>query len=174
MKQENYLVYGATGAQGSAVVSALRAGGKNVRVLLRNTDNKSLFEGHGVEVAFGDLDSPAQLLAASRDVAGIYFALPLQFNAYKATLWGRNAIDAAVAAEAPLIVFNTSNISLMVNNPFLSRRIINVGINADVSCTIRVIIIIKDITNKAKPGLYFRPGNTRPHIETIPVFILTV
>ena len=108
MKQETYLVYGATGAQGSAVVSALRAGGKNVRVLLRNTDNKSLFEGHGVEVAFGDLDSPAQLLAASRDIAGVYFALPLQFNADKATLWGRNAIDAAVAAEAPLIVFNTS------------------------------------------------------------------
>ena len=108
MKQETYLVYGATGAQGSAVVSALRAGGKNVRVLLRNTDNKSLFEGPGVEVAFGDLDSPAQLLAANRDVAGVYFALPLQFNVDKAVGWGKNAIDAAVAAKAPLMVLNTS------------------------------------------------------------------
>jgi len=108
MNEQTYLVYGATGAQGSAVVSALRAGGKNVRVLLRNTDSKSSFEAAGVEVAIGDLDSPAQLLAASRDTAGVYFALPLEFNVDKAVRWGKNAIDAAVAAKAPLMVFNTS------------------------------------------------------------------
>ncbi|WP_265214759.1 SDR family oxidoreductase [Herbaspirillum lusitanum] len=108
MQEKIYLVYGATGAQGGAVMSALRASGKKVRVLLRNTDGKSSFEAPGVEVAIGDLDSPAQLLEASRDVAGVYFALPLQFNADRAILWGRNAIDAAVAAKAPLMVFNTS------------------------------------------------------------------
>lgn len=108
MKEQTYLVYGATGAQGNAVVAALKASGKNVRVLLRNTDNSSLFDRPGVEVAIGDLDSPAQLLVASRDVDGIYLALPVQFNVDKAVRWGKNAIDAAIAAKAPLMVFNTS------------------------------------------------------------------
>lgn len=117
MKQQTYLVYGATGAQGGAVIAALRASGKNVRVLLRKADNTSSFEGPGMEVVIGDLDSPAQLLAASRDVAGIYFSLPLEFNADKAVRWGKNAIDAAVAAKAPLIVFNTSIVGAAQANP---------------------------------------------------------
>lgn len=108
MKEQTYLVYGATGAQGGAVVSALKASGKKVRAILRESDNRSALDAGGIEVVIGDLDSPVQLLAANRDVAGVYFALPLQFNVNKAVRWGKNAIDAAIAAKAPLMVLNTS------------------------------------------------------------------
>lgn len=102
-----YLVYGATGAQGRAVAEALLADGQRVRALVRDPA-ASVFAGDPrLELAEGDFEHPESLLAASRGVAGIYLMLPLQFDRETALRWGKAAIDAAVAAKAPLVVFNT-------------------------------------------------------------------
>lgn len=102
-----YLVYGATGAQGRAVADALLAEGERVRALVRDPA-ASVFAGDPrLELAEGDFERPESLLAASRGVAGIYLMLPLQFDRETALRWGKAAIDAAVAAKAPLLVFNT-------------------------------------------------------------------
>lgn len=104
------LVYGAGGAQGGAVARALLARGDRVRLVLRNPERNPFSGVAGVEVATADLADPASLVAASRGVRGVSLVLPLCYEHATAVQWGRNAIEAARAADAPLLVFNTSSV----------------------------------------------------------------
>ena len=99
------LVYGATGGQGSAVVHAALAAGKKVRILLREGSTHPF--GDTVEVARGDLADPASLARASAGVEAVYLLIPVTADRDDVAQWGRNAIDAAVAAGAGMLVFNT-------------------------------------------------------------------
>jgi NAD(P)H dehydrogenase (quinone) len=98
------LVYGATGAQGSAVVRAALGADMKVRLLLR--DGTAHRFGAGVEVAPGDLGDPVRLRKAHDGVDAVALTLPLSPDREMLVRFGRNAIDAARAASVKLLVWN--------------------------------------------------------------------
>lgn len=105
-----YLVYGASGAQGGAVASALLGRGERVRLVLRSADRNPFKKNPNVEIAIGDLADKASLVRASRGVDGVSLVVPLIFDQGLAVQWGNNAIEAAVEAQAPMLVFNASSV----------------------------------------------------------------
>ena len=100
------LVYGAAGAQGSAIVRAALEAGAHVRVLLR--PGRANPYGDRVDVVRGDLADRASLDRASLGVDKVVLTLPLLYDREALARLGRNAIDAARAAGVKLLVFNTS------------------------------------------------------------------
>ena len=107
---KRFLVYGGTGAQGGAVVKALLNHGARVRMLVRDLAKNSFAGDQRVEPVVGEFGDQASLVRASRAVDGVYLVMPLVYDRPKVVQWGKNAIDAAVEAGAPLIVFNTSSV----------------------------------------------------------------
>lgn len=108
--QEKYLVYGAHGFQGGAVVRALLAQGKRVRVLARTPAASPFARDERIELVSGDFDDVASLRRASAGVDGVYLMMPLSFDHPRVTQWGKNAIDAAADSSAQLLVYNTSGL----------------------------------------------------------------
>lgn len=104
------LVYGATGAQGGAVVRALLADGARVRILTRSPALNPFAADERVEAVHGDFDDPASLRRASQGVGGVVLVMPLVFERERVVRWGRRAIDAAIEARAGTLVFNTSGV----------------------------------------------------------------
>ena len=100
------LVYGAAGAQGSAIVRAALAAGAKVRVLLR--DGTANPFGDAVEVARGDLLDAASLNRASAGIDKVALTLPQAPDRELLRQSGHNVIDAAKAAGAKLLVWNTT------------------------------------------------------------------
>jgi NAD(P)H dehydrogenase (quinone) len=100
------LVYGAAGAQGSAIVRAALAAGATVRVLLRQGTANPF--GDAVDIVRGDLADPARLHLASLGVDKVVLMLPQIADRMMVAQFGRNAIDAAKAAAVKLLVLNTS------------------------------------------------------------------
>jgi uncharacterized protein YbjT (DUF2867 family) len=107
---EKYLVYGANGGQGGAMVRALLAKEKRVRVVARNPGRSVFRDDPRVEVVTGDLDDLASLQRACDGVSGIYLMLPLNFDHPRVSRWGQNAIDAASGSSASLLVFNAGGL----------------------------------------------------------------
>lgn len=104
------LVYGATGAQGGAVVRALLADGARVRILARSPARNPFAGNDRVEALQGDFDDAASLRRASQGAAGVVLVMPLAYDRERVVRWGRQAIDAAVEAGAGVLVFNTSSV----------------------------------------------------------------
>jgi uncharacterized protein YbjT (DUF2867 family) len=122
---EKYLVYGAGGAQGGAVVQALLAQGARVRLVARDP-RRSPFGGDGrVEVVAGDLDDRDSLRRACDGVTAVYLMMPLAFDYRKMLSWGRNAIDAASDSGASRLVFNTGGLvpERAVGIPMLDTKV---------------------------------------------------
>jgi NAD(P)H dehydrogenase (quinone) len=105
-----FLVYGASGAQGSAVVNALLARGDRVRVISRKAVSNTFAGNPAVELAVGDFADKPSLLQASMGVDGVALTLPLVFDQAAAVQWGKNAIDAAAQVKVPVLAFNTSSV----------------------------------------------------------------
>jgi NAD(P)H dehydrogenase (quinone) len=98
------LVYGAAGAQGSAIVRALLAEGATVRVLLRpGTANPF---GHVVDIVRGDMADREKLWLANLGVDSVVLTLPTIPDHMRSVELGLNAIEAARAAGVKLLVFN--------------------------------------------------------------------
>jgi len=100
------LVYGAAGAQGSAIVRAALAARATVRVFLRPGTRNPF--GNAVDIVRGDLADPARLLLASRAAETVVLTLPQLAHRALLARFGRDAIDAAKAARVKLFVLNTS------------------------------------------------------------------
>ncbi len=102
------LVYGARGAQGSAIVRSLLAAGMNVRILLRRGATNP-FEGK-VDVVRGDLDDIDSVRRANLGIDTVVLTLPNVADPAALARFGRNAIDAAKAAGASLFVWNARGV----------------------------------------------------------------
>jgi uncharacterized protein YbjT (DUF2867 family) len=77
MSAPTYLVTGATGKTGSAVVAQLRAGNHAVRAVVRRRDARSAaLEKIGAETIVADLFDPDQLLEAMRGTTRAYYCPP--------------------------------------------------------------------------------------------------
>lgn len=102
------LVYGATGAQGSAVVRKLVEKERSVLGLARSEDEAGQVRGMGAEVVIGDFEDTESLERASQRANKVFLVLPLGLGPEKTRLYGKNAVDAAKSAGVELLVLNTS------------------------------------------------------------------
>lgn len=108
-----FLVYGAAGARGSAVAYRLLERGVAVRVLghAAHPGAEAVLEdlrNRGAEVVPGDLDDPASLAAASRQVRKIFLHPPLAGRPDLAVGQMQAALDAARDAGVERVVLATN------------------------------------------------------------------
>ncbi|NEE41031.1 NmrA family NAD(P)-binding protein [Streptomyces sp. SID7982] len=101
----NYVIHGATGAQGSPVVSALAAAGRPVVALTRRAD--AAVAGKGVRTATADYSSTERLTAAYRGAEGVFIHLPLGAEADRVR-YAHNVVAAIREASPSRVVFSTS------------------------------------------------------------------
>lgn len=113
----SFLVVGATGNVGGALVAQLHEQGHHVRALVRSASRAALLPA-GIDVAVGDLDDVASLTAAARGVDGVFFMqlAPLPAQA-------ENMIEAARAAEVHRIVVLSSVGTVMEPLPVIGAGI---------------------------------------------------
>ncbi|MFG2647767.1 NmrA/HSCARG family protein [Streptomyces sp. NPDC048436] len=106
------LVTGATGGQGGAVARRLLASGWAVRALVRDPDQPGAknLKALGAELFAGDLNAPGSLLAAARDVYGVFSVQPADLihpDPEAEVRQGKNVADAAKAAGAAHLVYSS-------------------------------------------------------------------
>ena len=104
------LVYGATGAQGSAFVRSLSAKGYGVRALTRSTEKSAGIVENGARPVYADLSDSSAIEAASQGCDYVVFTLPLVFDEDVAMRWVENVIHAAQSAGLKSFVFNASSL----------------------------------------------------------------
>ena len=117
------LVTGASGFVGSAVVRALLADGKTVRVLLRPTSDRRNIDGLDVAVVAGDLRRAESLRGALDGCRFVYHVAadyrlwtPRPADLYETNVAGtENLIRAAIAAKVERIVYTSSVATLGIN-----------------------------------------------------------
>ena len=102
------LVYGGTGAQGSAIARALCAKGWSVRVLTRFPEKAANIKREGAEAVCADLSDAQAVSAASQGCENVVFTLPLVFDADLALEWTANVVIAAQSAGVKRFIFNAS------------------------------------------------------------------
>jgi dihydroflavonol-4-reductase len=110
------LVTGATGFVGAAVARALEAEGWQVRALVRSGSDRTNLRGMALEVAVGDLTSPASLEAALADCAALFhvaadyrLGAPDPTQLYRTNVDGtRSLLAAARQAGVGKIVYTSS------------------------------------------------------------------
>jgi uncharacterized protein YbjT (DUF2867 family) len=117
------LVYGGTGAQGSAVVSALLEKGHEAFVLTRDGKKAKELVDAGAKIKIGDTDDLDSLIAASQGMDAISLMTPLFTNVLP-SITANNAIKATQKAGVPMIVWNTSGQPKGENsgNPLLDHQ----------------------------------------------------
>jgi uncharacterized protein YbjT (DUF2867 family) len=106
----HFVVLGATGAQGSAVVRALLESGSTVRGVTRRTDSASArrLSAAGVEVVAADLSDETSVAQAFTGVDGAYaLTTPFEDGPEAEIAQGRTILDAALAAQVPHLVFSS-------------------------------------------------------------------
>ena len=91
-KKSKVLVTGATGNTGSLLVPALLKAGVDVRVFARNEAKAKPLKELGAEVVQGDLDEPAAILPAVKNIDKIYL---LTWNGETQLKQAENVINAA-------------------------------------------------------------------------------
>lgn len=117
------LVYGGTGAQGSAVVRALLAKGHQPVVLSRDGNKGKELEEAGAKTIIGNTNDVDSLIAASKGVDAISLMTPL-FTDVLPGVAAENAIKAAQDAGVDFIVWNTSGQApeIETGNPLLDHQ----------------------------------------------------
>lgn len=114
------LVTGASGFIGSAVVRKLLAQGQSVRVLIRAGSDRRNLDGLPVEVALGDLGSPATLKTATAGCKALYHVaadyrlwVPKPEPMYHANVDGTRALLVAAAEAGVERMVYTSSVAVL-------------------------------------------------------------
>ncbi|GAC47619.1 NmrA/HSCARG family protein [Gordonia aichiensis] len=105
-----YVVLGATGNQGSAVLHALQDAGKPVRAVVRFTDSDRSLElaDRGIPLAVADIATGKGLDDAFADAAGVFaLTTPFESGADAEVGQGDNIIAAAMITGVPHLVFSS-------------------------------------------------------------------
>lgn len=112
-----YLVIGATGNIGGALVTLLLNQGDTVRAFVRDASRAEQLPA-GIDIAIGDLDDAASLTAATRGVDGVFFMqlAPLPPQA-------QNMVDAAQEAGVRKIVVLSSIGTVLEPPPIIGGMI---------------------------------------------------
>jgi uncharacterized protein YbjT (DUF2867 family) len=104
------LVIGATGRQGGAVIRHMLPKGWKLRALTRKTNDTMAqsLTSRGIEVVRGDLEDPASLERAARDVYGVYSVQDFwAVGAKREVQQGKNMADAAKKAGVEHFVYSS-------------------------------------------------------------------
>jgi uncharacterized protein YbjT (DUF2867 family) len=104
------LVTGATGRQGGAVIRQLGAKGWKLRALTRDKNSRAAQDlaRHGVDVVQGDLEDPASLERAARNVHGVFSVQDFwAVGARREVKQGLNLADAAKQAGVEHFVYSS-------------------------------------------------------------------
>ncbi|GAA5039296.1 uncharacterized protein YbjT (DUF2867 family) [Thermocatellispora tengchongensis] len=112
-----YLVIGATGDVGGALVPQLLEQGHQVRALVRDASSAERLPA-GVDIAVGDLDDADSLVAAAHGVRAVFYTqvAPLPDQAGK-------MVDAARSAGVNRIVLLSSVTAILEPKPMIGARI---------------------------------------------------
>ncbi|MBX3326491.1 MAG: NmrA family NAD(P)-binding protein, partial [Nitrospira sp.] len=76
-----FVVIGATGNTGSAVVDTLLSKKQPVRVVVRSADKGAAWKAKGAEVAVASLDDGSALIKAFEGAKGVYLLVPPNYGA---------------------------------------------------------------------------------------------
>lgn len=105
-----YVVLGATGNQGGAVLHALQDAGKPVRAVVRFTDSDRSLElaDRGIPLAVADIATGKGLDDAFADASGVFaLTTPFESGADAEVGQGDNIITAATSVGVPHLVFSS-------------------------------------------------------------------
>lgn len=108
MKNKTVLVYGGTGAQGSAITRALVANGHEVKAVTRSKEKAGEIESSGAIPVFADLADLTAVQEATDGSDAVAFTIPLVFDIHTVANWADNVIKAAQDAGVKCFVFNAS------------------------------------------------------------------
>lgn len=101
-------VFGASGAQGSAVARALLDADRRVRALSRSQDGVAGLVADGAEHVLADFSDPATIIRAVDGVGGAFVMLPFDTPPDVYVTYVKVVLDALRAAGAPHAVMTTS------------------------------------------------------------------
>ncbi len=110
MTAKPYVVLGATGGQGGAVLAALLDAGRPVRAVVRSPDSVAAqrLVDRGVELAPADLFDSDGLAAAMSSAAAVFaLTTPFEDGPQAEIAQGRAILQAAKAAHVPHLVFSS-------------------------------------------------------------------
>lgn len=108
MTQHPIAVFGASGAQGGAVATALIRSGRSVRAISRRPDAVAPLVDNGAEHAPADLAEPATVARALEGVAGAFVVLPFDAPPPIREQHIATVLDALDRSGCPPVVFTTS------------------------------------------------------------------
>ncbi|MCK6607039.1 MAG: NmrA family NAD(P)-binding protein [Flavobacterium sp.] len=120
------LVYGATGSQQFPVIKALQNKGAKVIATTHLADKLELLEQNGATAVLADMADANRLIEITQGVDAISFLVPFFLaNPNEGFNYAKNAIDAAIANNVKLLVWNSSGFILPVKigNPSMDYRI---------------------------------------------------
>lgn len=103
-RADRYAVFGASGAQGSAIAAALVAAGHAVRGISRS----GAPAGDGVESVAADLGDRDQVYAALDGVTHVSLTVPLCYDATLVRRYAENVVAAAAEQGARRVVLNSN------------------------------------------------------------------
>lgn len=108
-KQSVFLVLGATGQQGGAVVNSLLSRGMKVRALVRDSqsDAAKVLAEKGAELAVGDLCNKASLISAMDGVSGVFAMTHFIEGPEVEMRQGKTVADAANESGVQHLVFSS-------------------------------------------------------------------
>jgi len=108
MINKQVLVYGGSGAQGSAIAQALIKNGHSVKAQTRSEINADKIKSIGAVPVYADFENLSSLEEACRECSAIVLTMPLAFDINLAMIWVDNVIKAAQSSSINCFVFNAS------------------------------------------------------------------
>lgn len=120
------LVYGATGSQQFPVIKALQNKGAEVVATTHLAEKLDMLQQNGTTAVLADMADANRLKEITTGIDAISFLVPFFLaNPIDGLTYAKNAIDAAIASNVKLVVWNTSGFILPVKigNPAMDIRI---------------------------------------------------